>query len=577
MDIRITRKTFDALQQPLEKWGVQECEYRYSTHTHISLNNHPKESLQALKKIFDEHPEVRSSKTLSKDISIWLDVSANQSKAAQAEGRTVQQAYKLLVEYIRGTPHKHLYTRTQEGERGVMLCYWVESVDYHPHIKRDGETYPPWVGIKLVYEEFGKICKSSITLSQEDMLGFTSFEILKEAGWSIETPILRGDYESYIEEFMDTKDRIGTQYLATGIADDQGIDGNKTRQDSWWMSSRSSKLNLDKNGEPAKVLIDIFQEEEKDDNRRDTSYSTWFWSTVKNKARSQDDDMDEDGPEFSREEFKSIEIPIHPYIACFDLARHKRLRIHVGNLTRYVYDKSIRDRLVLPVRHAQLIDTLLVDTTSKFTDVIRGKSGGTIILCQGPPGTGKTLTAEIYAESLERGLYTIQCSQLGIKIEELESNLMKVLARGRRWGAVMLLDEADVYVHTRGNDLNQNAIVGVFLRVLEYHSGVLFFTTNRGDLVDDAILSRCTARIPYGVPSKVDQIKIWAGLAVTNKVDVTAEEIEGIVECHNKLSGRDIKNLLKLAMLVARDKKIRINADLIADVKMFKPTTEFGD
>ena len=136
----------------------------------------------------------------------------------------------------------------------------------------------------------------------------------------------------------------------------------------------------------------------------------------------------------------------------------------------------------------------------------------------------------------------------------------------------MLLDEADVYVHTRGSDLVQNAIVGVFLRVLEYHSGVLFLTTNRGDLVDDAILSRCTARIPYGVPSVDDQRKIWRTLATANQVDVTEKELDGIVREHDKCSGRDIKNLLKLAMLVAKDDGRRIDADLISEMRQFKPT-----
>ncbi len=149
---------------------------------------------------------------------------------------------------------------------------------------------------------------------------------------------------------------------------------------------------------------------------------------------------------------------------------------------------------------------------------------------------------------------------------------MKVLARGQRWGAVMLLDEADVYVHQRGSDLQQNAIVGVFLRVLEYSQGVLFLTTNRGDLVDDAILSRCTARIPFKIPSAEDQERIWRALIETNGADVTEEELQDILMEHDSLSGRDIKNLLKLALMVAKDNKRRIDVDLIREMKMFKPT-----
>src|SRR3546814_2642760 len=53
------------------------------------------------------------------------------------------------------------------------------------------------------------------------------------------------------------------------------------------------------------------------------------------------------------------------------------------------------------------------------------------------------------------------------------------------------LDEADVYIRCRDNDLEHNAIVAEFLRTLEYFNGLLFMTTNRINDVDDAILSRC--------------------------------------------------------------------------------------
>ncbi len=138
----------------------------------------------------------------------------------------------------------------------------------------------------------------------------------------------------------------------------------------------------------------------------------------------------------------------------------------------------------------------------------------------------------------------------------------------------MLLDEADVYVTSRGTDLTQNAIVGVFLRVLEYHSGVLFFTTNRGDLVDDAVLSRCTARIPYEFPDAAALSRIWRVLADVNGVMISDDEIERIVAEHPKMSGRDAKNLLKLAMLVARDRGCPVTAEIVDEVKDFRPTCE---
>ena len=49
-----------------------------------------------------------------------------------------------------------------------------------------------------------------------------------------------------------------------------------------------------------------------------------------------------------------------------------------------------------------------------------------------------------------------------------------------RWEAVLLLDEADVFLEARStHDLERNKLVSIFLRVLEYYEGILFLTTNR--------------------------------------------------------------------------------------------------
>ncbi len=45
--------------------------------------------------------------------------------------------------------------------------------------------------------------------------------------------------------------------------------------------------------------------------------------------------------------------------------------------------------------------------------------------------------------------------------------------------------------------MTMNAVVGVFLRVLEYFNGLLFLTTNRIDDIDEAIVSRCIALIKF--------------------------------------------------------------------------------
>src|SRR3989442_9703363 len=57
-------------------------------------------------------------------------------------------------------------------------------------------------------------------------------------------------------------------------------------------------------------------------------------------------------------------------------------------------------------------------------------------------------------------------------VYRLETQLIKIQAISYKWNAVLLLDEADIYLEARNtSDLNRNAMTGVFLRQLEYHQG----------------------------------------------------------------------------------------------------------
>ena len=56
---------------------------------------------------------------------------------------------------------------------------------------------------------------------------------------------------------------------------------------------------------------------------------------------------------------------------------------------------------------------------------------------------------------------------------------------------MLLLDEADVFLEKRDlRDVHRNAMVSIFLRLLEYHSGIMFLTTNRLETIDSAFDSR---------------------------------------------------------------------------------------
>lgn len=131
-------------------------------------------------------------------------------------------------------------------------------------------------------------------------------------------------------------------------------------------------------------------------------------------------------------------------------------------------------------------------------DLIQGKGRGLVVLLHGVPGVGKTATAEAVAMENRKPLFVITCGDLGLTPSEVESSLTNVFRLAHLWDCVLLLDEADVFLTQRSNDdMNRNALVSVFLRVLEYYNGLLFLTTNRVGSIDDAFKSRIHMSLYY--------------------------------------------------------------------------------
>jgi SpoVK/Ycf46/Vps4 family AAA+-type ATPase len=138
--------------------------------------------------------------------------------------------------------------------------------------------------------------------------------------------------------------------------------------------------------------------------------------------------------------------------------------------------------LEIPQDHKGIVQALVNThfskdrTTTKDPgfDLVREKGKGVVILLHGAPGVGKTATAECVAASYGKPLLPITCGDLGLKPKEVEATLQKSFQLAQAWDCVMLLDEADIFLAQRTNqDIERNALVSVFLRVLEYYEGIL--------------------------------------------------------------------------------------------------------
>ena len=91
----------------------------------------------------------------------------------------------------------------------------------------------------------------------------------------------------------------------------------------------------------------------------------------------------------------------------------------------------------------------------------------------------------------------LELGELGTTASELEQNLQRVFTRVARWNAVLQFDECEIFLTQRGEDLERSAIVGIFLRLLDYYQGILFLTTNRPDVLDHAVRSRVMLKLEY--------------------------------------------------------------------------------
>ncbi|KAH8596023.1 hypothetical protein B0O99DRAFT_511005 [Bisporella sp. PMI_857] len=237
------------------------------------------------------------------------------------------------------------------------------------------------------------------------------------------------------------------------------------------------------------------------------------------------------------------------------------LEFTVSGVKEIVWNEGAYDSLVLPEDTKAIVKALVEShkyhPAKSIDDVIQGKGKGLVAVLHGPPGTGKTLTAEGISELLKCPLYMVSAGELGTNPSVLEHELQKILDVAHAWGAVLLLDEADVFLEARTtHDIHRNALVSIFLRLLEYFQGILFLTTNRVATFDDAFQSRIHVAIRYGELSIearkqvfkmfIEKVRIMEGIKT---MPFTEENYNDLAR--NSLNGRQIKNTVRTAQALA--------------------------
>ncbi|KAK3376253.1 P-loop containing nucleoside triphosphate hydrolase protein [Lasiosphaeria ovina] len=187
-------------------------------------------------------------------------------------------------------------------------------------------------------------------------------------------------------------------------------------------------------------------------------------------------------------------------------------------------------------------------------DVIQNKGEGLIFLLHGGP--------ECIAEYTGRPLISLACGDVGTDEETMENNLSYWFNLGEKWGAVMLIDEADIYLERRSpGDLKRNGLVSVLLRCIEYYRGILFLTTNRVGTFDDAFTSRIHVILHYEPLTVQDRRTIWENFikklqSECQDIYVTEAAKKYILDDHEiteaDWNGREIRNAFQTAVQLAQ-------------------------
>lgn len=561
MKLRIERAHAQRLASEFPELSALAEQLRFGAHAEIGLTQMRPVALDRLGELWQsggEHQRRRATQLRC------LRDALEAPEAERFTADTLEQVVPALVRHLAAGARRGWLFTADTDSRPLAWC--PTRIDFVP--ASNDETGKVFVEMKA--NARGGLITHTLRLAGADVEGRTVAQMLLARGLMRETPALMDACEATAERYFEWRGQYGSQFLGTGTGF-HAEDPSATHRDSDWL--RKDVIVLGAQGQPARLVNDegVLQQRNPSLEAPGALLAGYLGKAARSSHYDAEDEVKALAEELRRDRPELFtRLPVHPMVLMFHLELHHHLWVHVDDLSPYAYQPQLRHKLVLPPEQTDLIDILTAEMDVLMDDIVAGKSGGTTVLCAGPPGVGKTLTAEVYAEIVRRPLYRVHSGQLGLNVGTMESALKEVLLRAQRWGAVLLIDEADVYIKRRDDDLTMNAVVGVFLRVLEYFGGLLFLTTNRIEDIDEAIVSRCIALIRYHAPDAPARRRIWEVMGAQFALALEAPLLDALPALFPQASGRDIKGLAKLVAKYCSHKQAAPTREVFLRCAMFR-------
>lgn len=185
---------------------------------------------------------------------------------------------------------------------------------------------------------------------------------------------------------------------------------------------------------------------------------------------------------------------------------------------------------------------------------VQPKSGRCAMNLYGPPGVGKTMIALGIANTLGKKLYKVDYSQMISKwVGDTGKNIKAAFDAAKQANAILLFDEADSMLSKRltltddavSNSVNQNR--NILMQELDSYDGIVFFTTNKFENYDEALLRRIAQHVKFELPNESMRKKLYE-MHFTNHERLKGVDMGKLAKLSKNFSGGDILNVCVNAM-----------------------------
>ncbi|KAI8654379.1 AAA domain-containing protein [Fusarium sp. Ph1] len=207
------------------------------------------------------------------------------------------------------------------------------------------------------------------------------------------------------------------------------------------------------------------------------------------------------------------------------------------------------------------------------------KGDGLTMLLHGRPGVGKSYTAECIAQYTRRPLLSLDTSDLGPRPDRKDESLVRWFKLAEKWGAIVLIDDAEVFL-----DFGRTDLVANFLRASSYFKGILILTTNRLKAFDHVLMSHVNAQILYPHFDDEERTKLWGHFFQKLEADADVnmsvmEEVKDYVKSEEiqalEWNGREIQSAFQVAVKLAEAKGEKNDQGrILVTVDNLKPTVQ---